>query len=149
MASGAPEARTQVRVTVVGSGNANVATGVSVLDHLLVLLAEYASFDLALEVAPGDADEEVRAAGRAFGAAALRPARPRAGCPRAAGRARPPTGGTEAPPPTGKSGSRGGSPQHGRAPGGGGRPPRECGKDHPSSGAPRHAQGREPALDEA
>ena len=75
MASGAPEARTQVRVTVVGSGNANVATGVSVLDHLLVLLAEYASFDLALEVAPGDADEEVRAAGRAFGEALAAPLR--------------------------------------------------------------------------
>src|SRR5213080_3765526 len=69
MAAGAPEARTQVRVKVVGRGDANVATGVSVLDHLLVLLAEYASFDLALEVAPGDADEEVRAAGRAFGEA--------------------------------------------------------------------------------
>ena len=69
MASGAPEARTQVRVTVVGSGNANVATGVSVLDHLLVLLAEYASFDLALEVAPEEPDAEVAAAGRALGQA--------------------------------------------------------------------------------
>src|SRR5207302_11168071 len=75
MAAGAPEARTQVRVKVVGRGDANVATGVSVLDHLLVLLAEYASFDLALEVAPGDADEEVRAAGRAFGEALAAPLR--------------------------------------------------------------------------
>jgi imidazoleglycerol-phosphate dehydratase len=69
------EARTQVRVTVDGSGSANVATGVSVLDHLLGVLAAYASFDLALEVAPGDAEEEVRAAGRAFGEALAQPLR--------------------------------------------------------------------------
>jgi imidazoleglycerol-phosphate dehydratase len=68
-------ARTQVRVNVTGSGGANVATGVSVLDRLLELLAEYASFDLALEVAPGDADAEVRAAGRAFGEALAEPLR--------------------------------------------------------------------------
>ena len=65
----AEEARTQVRVTLEGRGNANVATGVPVLDHLLVLLAAYASVDLALEVAPGNAEEEVRAAGRALGEA--------------------------------------------------------------------------------
>src|SRR5439155_10756633 len=75
MAAGAPEARTQVRVKVVGRGDANVATGVSVLDHLLQLLAEYAAFDLALEVAPGDADAEVRAAGRALGEALAAPLR--------------------------------------------------------------------------
>jgi imidazoleglycerol-phosphate dehydratase len=68
-------ARTQVRVIVDGSGAANVATGVSVLDHLLGLLAEYASFDLALEVAPGEPEEEVRAAGRAFGEALAAPLR--------------------------------------------------------------------------
>jgi imidazoleglycerol-phosphate dehydratase len=68
-------ARAQVRVTVSGTGDANVATGISVLDHLLTLLAEYASFDLALEVAPGDAREEVRAAGRAFGEALAQPLR--------------------------------------------------------------------------
>jgi imidazoleglycerol-phosphate dehydratase len=67
--------RAQVRVTVTGTGDANVATGISVLDHLLALLAEYASFDLALEVAPGDAREEVRAAGRAFGEALAQPLR--------------------------------------------------------------------------
>jgi len=65
----APEARTQVRVAVDGGGRANVATGVPVLDHLLGVLAEYASFDLALEVAPGDVEDEVRAAGRSFGEA--------------------------------------------------------------------------------
>jgi imidazoleglycerol-phosphate dehydratase len=57
------------RVDVAGSGEANVATGLPVLDHLLELLAEYASFDLMLEVAPGDAESEVAAAGRALGQA--------------------------------------------------------------------------------
>jgi imidazoleglycerol-phosphate dehydratase len=75
MATEAHGARTQVRVTIEGTGDANVVTGVSVLDHLLGLLAEYASFDLALEVAPGDADAEVRAAGRAFGEALAAPLR--------------------------------------------------------------------------
>jgi len=75
VAAEAKGARTQVRVTIEGSGDANVVTGVSVLDHLLGLLAEYASFDLALEVAPGDADAEVRAAGRAFGEALAAPLR--------------------------------------------------------------------------
>ena len=74
-ANHAQDARTQVRVNVDGTGAANVATGVSVLDHLLVLLAAYASFDLALEVAPGDAEEEVRAAGRALGEALFAPLR--------------------------------------------------------------------------
>ena len=59
--------RVQARLDVVGHGEANVATGVSVLDHLLALLAEYGSFDLTLEVAPGDAEAEVAAAGRALG----------------------------------------------------------------------------------
>jgi imidazoleglycerol-phosphate dehydratase len=61
--------RLQARVDVRGSGRANVVTGVPVLDHLLTLLAERASFDLALEVAPEDAEAEVTAAGRAFGQA--------------------------------------------------------------------------------
>jgi imidazoleglycerol-phosphate dehydratase len=59
----------EARVTVDGEGRVNVATGVSVVDHLLGLLAEHAGFDLALEVAPGDPDEEVAAAGRALGKA--------------------------------------------------------------------------------
>src|SRR5438067_212522 len=62
-------AKTQIRVTVDGTGAANVATGVSVLDHLLGLLAHYASFDVSLEVAPGPPEDEVRAAGRSFGGA--------------------------------------------------------------------------------
>jgi imidazoleglycerol-phosphate dehydratase len=69
------DAHAQVRVNVDGSGAANVATGISALDHLLGLLASYASFDLALEVAPGDAEDEVRAAGRAFGEALAEPLR--------------------------------------------------------------------------
>ena len=64
-----------MRVVVDGRGRANVATGVSVLDHLLGVLAEYASFDLALEVAPGDVEDEVRAAGRSFGEALAEPLR--------------------------------------------------------------------------
>jgi imidazoleglycerol-phosphate dehydratase len=59
----------QARVDVTGAGRANVETGVPVLDHLLTLLAEHASFDLTLEVAPTGADAEVAAAGRALGQA--------------------------------------------------------------------------------
>jgi imidazoleglycerol-phosphate dehydratase len=61
--------RMHARVDVAGSGEAQVATGLPVLDHLLGLLAEYASFDLMLEVAPGDAETEVAAAGHALGQA--------------------------------------------------------------------------------
>jgi imidazoleglycerol-phosphate dehydratase len=63
------EGRLQARVDVRGSGRASVDTGVPVLDHLLGLLASRAGFDLTLEVAPGDADAEVTAAGRALGQA--------------------------------------------------------------------------------
>jgi imidazoleglycerol-phosphate dehydratase len=59
--------RMHATLNVAGHGEAHVATGVPVLDHLLALLAEYASFDLSLEVAPGDAEAEVEAAGRALG----------------------------------------------------------------------------------
>src|SRR5919202_1480162 len=67
------------RVTVGGRGEANVATGIPVLDHMLGLLAEHAGFDLALEVAPGDADAEIAAAGRALGKS-LADALQRQGC---------------------------------------------------------------------
>jgi imidazoleglycerol-phosphate dehydratase len=63
------EGRLQARVEVGGTGTATVDTGVPVLDHLLTLLAEHASFDVALEVAPGEPDAEVAAAGRALGQA--------------------------------------------------------------------------------
>ena len=72
--------RLHARVDVAASGEASVVTGVPVLDHLLGLLAQYASFDLVLEVAPGEAEAEVAAAGRALGQAladALRACRSR------------------------------------------------------------------------
>lgn len=56
-------------MNVGGTGQASVVTGLPVLDHLLVLLAEHASFDLELEIAPGEAEAEVAAAGRALGRA--------------------------------------------------------------------------------
>src|SRR3954451_25107288 len=58
----------QVQATLGGSDTA-VSTGLPVLDHLLELLARYGGFGLRLEVAPGGADEEVAAAGRALGEA--------------------------------------------------------------------------------
>jgi imidazoleglycerol-phosphate dehydratase len=61
--------RLHARVDVAGSGEASVVTGVPVLDHLLALFAEYASFDLELEIAPGEAEAEVAAAGQALGRA--------------------------------------------------------------------------------
>ena len=57
--------RLHARVDVAGSGEANVATGVPVLDHLIGLMAQYGSFDIALEIAPGEAEAEIAAAGRA------------------------------------------------------------------------------------
>ena len=59
--------RSTARVTAPGSGAAMVATGVPVLDHLIGLLVASARFDVALEVEPGDALDEVAAAGRALG----------------------------------------------------------------------------------
>ena len=52
-----------------GTGAANVATGVPVLDHLLVELARAGRFDLALEIDPDDPEAEVDAAGTALGRA--------------------------------------------------------------------------------
>jgi imidazoleglycerol-phosphate dehydratase len=67
--------RSSVRVDTNGRGRANVATGVPVLDHLIGLLVAYADFDLALEVAPGAALDEVAAAGRALGEGLAEPLR--------------------------------------------------------------------------
>jgi len=67
--------RTGVRVAVAGQGDVNVVTGLPVLDHLLGVLAEHASFDLALEVAPDAALHEVAAAGRTLGTALAGPLR--------------------------------------------------------------------------
>jgi imidazoleglycerol-phosphate dehydratase len=69
------QGRTSVRVNVQGRGTANVETGLSVLDHLVELLATYASFDVALEVEPTSADAELAAAGRALGSALSEPLR--------------------------------------------------------------------------
>jgi len=60
-------AQTGVRVELATEGSANVATGLPVLDHLVGELARAARLRIALEVAPESADNEVVAAGRAFG----------------------------------------------------------------------------------
>jgi imidazoleglycerol-phosphate dehydratase len=69
------QGRASVRINVAGQGETNVATGVPVLDHLLTLLAEYASFDLALEVEPGSPEMEITAAARSLGEALAEPLR--------------------------------------------------------------------------
>src|SRR5438874_863879 len=65
--------RLHARVDVAGNGEASVATGVPVLDHLIGLVAQYGSFDIALEIAPGEAEAEIAAAGRALVEASGRP----------------------------------------------------------------------------
>jgi len=57
------------RIQLGGTGRANVATGLPVLDHLLGLVAGHSGFDIRLEVAPGGPDAAATAAGRAFGEA--------------------------------------------------------------------------------
>jgi len=52
-----------------GSGQANVATGVPLLDHLLTELATAGRFDLTLEIEPDEPVAEVDAAGAAIGRA--------------------------------------------------------------------------------
>ena len=52
-----------------GTGQANVATGVPLLDHLLVELAIAGRFDLSLEIEPDEPVAEVDAAGAAIGRA--------------------------------------------------------------------------------
>ena len=61
--------RSGIRLDLRGSGVANVETGLAVLDRLLEQLAQYARFDLALEVEPGTGEAEVAEAGRAIGSA--------------------------------------------------------------------------------
>jgi len=61
------EGKLLARVAVAGSGRATAETGISVLDHLLALLASYGSFDLTLQLAPTAAGEQVKAAGSALG----------------------------------------------------------------------------------
>jgi imidazoleglycerol-phosphate dehydratase len=67
--------RSGIRMEVRGSGAATVETGLPLLDRLLERLAEYARFDLALEVEPRGAEAEVAEAGTALGRALERPLR--------------------------------------------------------------------------
>jgi imidazoleglycerol-phosphate dehydratase len=62
-------ARLRVRAAVSGSPRSSISTGLPVLDHLIGLLADYASLELSLEVQPGATADEVAAAGRALGEA--------------------------------------------------------------------------------
>jgi imidazoleglycerol-phosphate dehydratase len=65
-AAGADE-RVFVRAHLAPDGRVNVDSGLPVLDHLLTLLARYASLDLALEVAPGEAGSGLATAAHALG----------------------------------------------------------------------------------
>jgi imidazoleglycerol-phosphate dehydratase len=69
------QGRASYRINIAGRGETNIATGVPVLDHLLTTLATYASFDLALEVEPGDPEVEITAAARSLGEALAEPLR--------------------------------------------------------------------------
>ena len=69
------ETQTGVRVELSPHGEANAATGLPVLDHLVGLFATTARLRIALEVSPGNAAEEVAAAGRALGEALAAPLR--------------------------------------------------------------------------
>jgi imidazoleglycerol-phosphate dehydratase len=65
--SSSDETRLRIRL-IRGSGQARVATGLPVLDHLLGVLALWGGFDLELETAPsGGGEQEVEAVGRALG----------------------------------------------------------------------------------
>jgi imidazoleglycerol-phosphate dehydratase len=63
------ESRSGVRLELADEGSANISTGLPVLDHLVAALAGHARLRVTLEVAPGAADAEVAAAGKAFGEA--------------------------------------------------------------------------------
>jgi len=69
------QGRASARLNVSGRGQTNVGTGVPVLNHLLTLLASYASFDLSLDVEPGSPEVEITAAGRSLGEALFEPLR--------------------------------------------------------------------------
>ena len=73
--------RSGIRVELHGTGAAAVDTGLPVLDRLLERLAEYARFDLVLEVEPDAAEAEVAEAASALGGALAGPLR----APRAVG----------------------------------------------------------------
>ena len=57
------------RISLGTGATTDVATGVAVLDHLLAELAATGGFELRLEIAPGEPEAEVGAAGTALGEA--------------------------------------------------------------------------------
>jgi imidazoleglycerol-phosphate dehydratase len=57
------------RVSLGDGAKSTVATGIAVLDHLLGELADTGGFELHLEIAPGEPEAEVGAAGTALGEA--------------------------------------------------------------------------------
>jgi imidazoleglycerol-phosphate dehydratase len=69
MAPGSRAERLRVEVTVAGTGRTNVDTGFPVLDRLLVLLAEYARFDLVVALAAGETSADAIEAAEALGEA--------------------------------------------------------------------------------
>jgi imidazoleglycerol phosphate dehydratase HisB len=58
-----PTTPSGARVALAAEGSVNVATGLSILDHLVGELARAGRFKIALEVAPDSTDEAVSAAG--------------------------------------------------------------------------------------
>jgi imidazoleglycerol-phosphate dehydratase len=69
------ETHVGVRVELAFEGSASVETGLPALDHLVGELARCGGLRVTLEVAPGSAEEEVAAAGRALGGALAEPLR--------------------------------------------------------------------------
>jgi len=63
------ETPTGARAALAAVGDANVATGLTVLDHLVGALARTGRLKVALEVAPDSADEQAAAGGGALGRA--------------------------------------------------------------------------------
>jgi len=61
------EERLHVRARQAPEPRANVDTGLPVLDHLLGVLARYASLDVSLAIAPGEGRAEIAAAVHALG----------------------------------------------------------------------------------
>jgi imidazoleglycerol-phosphate dehydratase len=61
------EGKLLARVTVGGFGETAIETGISVLDHLLGLLARYGRFDLTLQLASAPPTEQVTVAACALG----------------------------------------------------------------------------------
>jgi imidazoleglycerol phosphate dehydratase HisB len=62
-------ARVSLRPSRLAGGASSIATGVAVLDHLLAELASTGGFELQLEIAPGEPEAEVGAAGTELGEA--------------------------------------------------------------------------------